>query len=129
MKINRVIGNREQIALNLLYVLAQIPPRETMTVRELSQRTGISMCYIESILRDLRAINAVRSFKGPHGGYALAKEPMQINVGGVFAIARSDRNMKLADKAKKCRASRYLDDKIRGVFESDSLQDVIDHGN
>lgn len=63
--------------------------------RDLSARQQIAPDYLAQILQPLRAAGFVVGVKGPGGGYALARDAMQICIGDVLrategAIALSD---------------------------------------
>jgi Rrf2 family protein len=49
-------------------------------MRELSERQQISVKYLEQLIAPLKAEGLVKSTRGPHGGYHLAKEPSEITL-------------------------------------------------
>ena len=52
-------------------------PRQT---REVAADQGIPQQFLEQVLAQLKRALLVRSYRGSHGGYALAREPAQISV-------------------------------------------------
>jgi Rrf2 family iron-sulfur cluster assembly transcriptional regulator len=52
----------------------------------ISKREGISLLFLEQIFQRLRKGNIVKSIRGPHGGYVLAREPGQITIGDIVRL-------------------------------------------
>lgn len=46
---------------------------KTVTVSNISERNNISAKYLEQIIPSLRQANLIRSIKGSHGGYVIAR--------------------------------------------------------
>ena len=57
-----------------------------ISVTDLAKRTGITPKYLEQIMSRLRAAHVVRSRRGVHGGYALARGPREVTVGEVIRL-------------------------------------------
>jgi Rrf2 family protein len=55
-------------------------------ISDLAQRQNIPRKFLEQILLQLKGADLVRSKKGPHGGYSLARLPGEITVGEVFRL-------------------------------------------
>ena len=54
-------------------------------IGEIARRQGISVKYLEQIIRPLKAARFVKSVRGPRGGHYLAKPPAEITVGEIVA--------------------------------------------
>lgn len=52
----------------------------TVSLAEIAERRQISLSYLEQLFATLRAANIVNSFRGPGGGYTLAKETTEISL-------------------------------------------------
>jgi Rrf2 family iron-sulfur cluster assembly transcriptional regulator len=52
-------------------------------LRDIAQRQGISLSYLEQLFVRLRRAGLVRSVRGPGGGYLLAQTPAAINVSSI----------------------------------------------
>ncbi|MBI4733650.1 MAG: Rrf2 family transcriptional regulator [Rubrobacteridae bacterium] len=49
-------------------------------LRDLADRQGLSMKYLEQIVPSLKAAGLIRSIRGANGGYKLAKDPSKITL-------------------------------------------------
>ena len=59
-------------------------------VEDVATRSGLSHAYLEQIFRKLREAGMVKSLKGPHGGYALAKPTSEITVKDILVAVGDD---------------------------------------
>lgn len=57
--------------------------RRPIPLRDISNKEGISLQYLEQLFRDLREAGLVESIRGAKGGYILARSPEEITVGDV----------------------------------------------
>ena len=53
---------------------------------EISKRQGISLKYLEKLVRELKTAGFVKSRRGPYGGYMLAKSTKEISVGDIVRV-------------------------------------------
>ncbi|HXE61126.1 MAG TPA: Rrf2 family transcriptional regulator [Gemmatimonadaceae bacterium] len=67
--------------------LAQRAREHPVTGREIATRERLPTDYVEQILLRLRRANIVKSTRGAHGGYALAREAHEISVRDVIAAS------------------------------------------
>ena len=58
-----------------------------VTGREIAARERLPADYVEQIMLKLRRAEIVKSTRGAHGGYRLAREPQQITVRDVIAAS------------------------------------------
>jgi Rrf2 family protein len=58
-----------------------------VTGRDIAAREQLPMDYVEQILIRLRRAGLVKSTRGAHGGYALARTPQEISVRDVIAAS------------------------------------------
>jgi len=59
---------------------------EPVPLAAISQRQGISVLFLEQLFQKLRKGGIVRSVRGSHGGYVLARDPEHITVGEVVRL-------------------------------------------
>ena len=52
---------------------------------EIAGRQGVPEPYLDQLLTTLRKVGFVRSRRGPNGGYVLAMEPKELNLGMVVS--------------------------------------------
>lgn len=48
-------------------------------------RTGLTLSYLEGLCRELRAGKLIKSERGPHGGFFLARQASNVTVADVFS--------------------------------------------
>ena len=77
------ISTRGQYGLRAMCFLAMNNSRAPTPLRDISEREGISMQYLEQLFRVLREAGLVESVRGAKGGYLLARDPSEISVGDV----------------------------------------------
>jgi len=77
------ISYKGDYALKATLELALVFPEEVLTLNELARRLDIPFKFLEQILLDLKRAGFVESRRGIRGGYRLAKQPSEINVGEV----------------------------------------------
>ncbi len=103
---------------------------------KIASATRVPPGYLSKVMRDLVLAGLVRSFRGPNGGFTLAKPVADISildvVSAVDPIRRIDR-CPIGDPRHTdlCALHRRLDDALAIVeqtFRSTSLADVL-HGN
>ena len=59
--------------------LASIPQESVVPFREIARQMDVPEDFLAKILKTLVDQGLVRSTRGPHGGYALAKSPLDIS--------------------------------------------------
>jgi Rrf2 family protein len=79
---NMKISSRGEYALRALLALGQ-HQGTVMTIQEISDKTLVTVNYLEKILLQLKKLDYVTSKRGISGGYYLHKEPNEINIGEV----------------------------------------------
>ncbi len=61
-----------------------------MSLGKISERTDISLRYLEQIMRKLKNSGIVRTVQGVRGGYVLSKRPEDISVRNIIDILECD---------------------------------------
>jgi len=105
-------------------------------LKDLAQRQGVSIKYLEQILTTLRAAGFVRSIRGNGGGYTLAKSAHRIKILDVVQALEGSLSPvdcvdtpKLCPRARECAARELwveMRDAINGVLGSRTLADLAD---
>lgn len=80
------ISARTEYAIRAMLMLAEAAAEERgpMSVDTLATRQELPRKFLEAIVSDLRRGGLVRSTRGAHGGYALARPPQDISLADVF---------------------------------------------
>lgn len=88
-------STRTRYGLRFLINLAGRPAGSCVQLAEIAREEGVSVKYLEQIVRVLRPAGILRSARGAKGGYALAKSPDAIRMDEVFSGGMPARGKKL----------------------------------
>lgn len=67
-------------SFRVVLYLASLKPGTIISAKEIATREGVPMRYLLKTLRSLVQAGILQSYRGPEGGYALAKEPGDISL-------------------------------------------------
>jgi Rrf2 family protein len=82
----RLSTKGEYASRAMLELALRHPQGGPVHIREISRAQNIPQEFLEQILLLLKRAGYLRSRKGPHGGYSLAKPPDQITVAEVIRV-------------------------------------------
>lgn len=105
-------------------------------LKDISERQGISVAYLEHVLSPLLAAGIVRSLRGARGGFLLARAPDKVALKEVVGILEGSLmpvecvgNPGACSRAESC-VTRDLWEEVgaamEGVLGSTTLQDLVD---
>ncbi len=80
------LSTRGDYATRVIMELSAAEGPRALSVHDLADRTGISPKYLEQIMSRLRGAHLVRSRRGVHGGYELARQADALTVGEVIRL-------------------------------------------
>lgn len=102
----------------------------------LAERQGIPVRYLAAIVRDLMRAGLIRSVRGAHGGYLLARDPAEVRLVDVVRYLEGSlepvaclNDPGFCDKREDCVTREVwgkVNDAIVGVLDSITLQDLVD---
>jgi Rrf2 family protein len=105
-------------------------------VKEIAERQQLSPKYIEHLISTLKTAGLLRSRRGMHGGYTLAKPPAKIKLLEIFTLLEgSTRLAGCLEEPGSCPRERRcatrtvwaeIADAMTGVLESTTLEDLAD---
>lgn len=78
------ISTKGRYALRLTVDIAQRQEAGPVSLREVSERQGFSVKYLEQLASQLVHANILKSLRGAHGGYQLARSADSITAGDVL---------------------------------------------
>ena len=81
------ISTRGRYAVRVMLDLALQNTEETIKVKEIANRQGLSEKYLEQIIAILNKAGYVKSIRGAQGGYRLTKAPEEYTVGMILRAA------------------------------------------
>ena len=118
------ISTKGRYALRMMIDIAEHGKDGRVTIKDISERQGISVKYLEQIVPNLKRSGLLRSERGSSGGYTLAKEPCQYTAGEILRVieGRLAPVACLEDETNQC--SRKNICKTLGFWEG--LYKVID---
>jgi Rrf2 family protein len=107
-----------------------------LRIRTIAEREEISTKYLEQLMTMLKIAGLVNSFRGPRGGYILAKPPNEIRLSEVFKVLEGPlvtveclQHPEFCPQCAECIARQVWEevrDAMLGVLEAITLQDLVD---
>lgn len=81
------ISTKGRYALQIMIDLAQHYSEDYISLKDVSERQGVSLKYLEAIAATLNKGGFITSLRGKSGGYRLTKAPAEYTVGSVLKLA------------------------------------------
>lgn len=78
------ISTKGRYALRIMIDLAQHTQDTAIPLKEISERQGITLKYMEQIMPLLTRAGYVRGFRGNNGGYLLSRDPKDYRIGDIL---------------------------------------------
>lgn len=113
----RFICRSAEVGVEAVLVVAQLQSHGYVTTAAVSDKTGLSISYLEIILKRLRESGILNSCRGPGGGYYLNGRADDINLWQVASVFEEP----LVNKRAAKRVPMMADD-----FEQSFYQKVVD---
>lgn len=82
-----VMTSRAQYAITALLKLYHYSKSTPLSLGLISEQEDISISYLEQLFSGLRKHGIVKSYRGPGGGYVLAKDAKDIRISDVMVAA------------------------------------------
>tara|TARA_B100000242_G_scaffold288346_1_gene256425 strand:- start:353 stop:922 length:570 start_codon:yes stop_codon:yes gene_type:complete len=129
------LTTRGRYALMAMIELGNRSQANPAPLVEVAERANISLSYLEQLIAGLRKHGLVRSYRGPGGGYALAKQATEITIPAILMAAEDStpakrKTQKSGKKTTNCEYTDNLWDFIgQNLYKSlqdTTLQDVLD---
>lgn len=80
------ISTKGRYALRMMIDLARYRGEGFVPLKDISERQGISIKYLEQIANTLYKAGFLKSGRGAQGGYRLSKEPSQYSAGDILRV-------------------------------------------
>jgi len=80
------ISTKGRYALRLMIDIAEYSDcdNESVSIKDISERQGVSTKYLEQIVPNLTRAGLLRSSRGSNGGYSLTKKPKEYTAGEIL---------------------------------------------
>lgn len=106
-----LISTRGRYALRVMIDLAENQNNSYIPMKDVAQRQGISLKYLERILPVLAKNNYIEGVQGKGGGYKLTRSPDGYKVGDILRLTEGDLapvaclecGAKPCERAEECR--------------------------
>ena len=132
-----MISTRGRYALRVMADLAEHNPAGVVPLSEIAERQGISIKYLEIILKNLVKSGMLEGHRGKGGGYRLTRLPedysvgeiLELTEGAISAVACLAPGAKACPHKGQCRTLpmwKRFDDMVHGFFFSITLKDLIE---
>lgn len=115
----------------MVFLAKSKKPKEPFSIKEISQKEGISFDFLEKIISQIEKAGLVKSKKGVTGGYYLAKPVKKITAGQIVQALEgklSPVKCSLCLKSKKCLSKNVWDkvkESLNKTLDSVTLADLI----
>ena len=130
------ISTKGRYATRAMLDLALHYGRKPVLLKDISDRQGISLRYLEQIVSPLISAKLINSTRGPKGGVSLAKPPQKIKLLDIIQVLEGPvvpvdcvENPGLCTRAPSCVARDVWTELARamhGVLESTTLEDLVE---
>lgn len=131
-----LISTRGRYALRVLIDLAEHADEKYVPMKDVAQRQGISLKYLERIIPVLTKHGIIEGLQGKGGGYRLLKAPEDCKLGEILRLTEGDlapvacleQGAKPCERAYECRTYPLWVEFYRLVneyFDGKTLADII----
>ena len=130
------VSTRGRYALRMMIDIAKHRDNQVVTLKDISERQGISVKYMEQIVPNLTRVGLLRSERGSNGGYMLTKAPDQYTAGEIIRsiegklapVACLEDNVNQCGRCDICETLSFwqgLNKVIDNYVDSVTLEDFI----
>lgn len=131
------ISSKGRYALRMMIDIAEHNSEEWVSIKDISERQGISVKYLEQIVTSLTKSGLLRSSRGPQGGYMLSKLPQQYTAGQILRVIEGnlapvaclEDEVNLCDRQNFCPTIKFwtgFHKAINDYVDSVTLKDLVD---
>jgi len=131
------LSNKGLYGVKALYELAKYYGGSPINIKEISNRHGLPIPFLEQVLHKLKLEGLVKSHRGVNGGYVLSRPPEEITIGDIIralegpialcdCLLKTDENEK-SIKELHCVTSeiyKKLGKKVEEAFDSVTLSEL-----
>jgi Rrf2 family iron-sulfur cluster assembly transcriptional regulator len=85
-----MFSKRTFSAVDATVVIASQQQGQTVSTQDIAETLGMSVSYLESILKVLKSKGIIRSYRGPGGGYQLDADPAQLSIWDIVQVFQAE---------------------------------------
>jgi Rrf2 family protein len=129
------LSTRSRYGVRFMAALAYAQQGQSLFLKDIAASEEISEKYLSLIVIPLRAAGLIKSSRGAHGGYALAKEPQNVTLcdivealEGEICLVRCIQQPASCNRSTTCPTRdiwSMLGNKIRETLSSITLDELI----
>lgn len=134
-----MISTRGRYALRVLIDLAETSKGGYIPMKDVAERQGLSLKYLERIIPMLSKNGVIEGVQGKGGGYRLLKSPSEIKIGDILRLTEGDLApvsclepcAEPCERAASCRTYPLwveFQQVINNFLDSKTLADIIKTG-
>ncbi|MBQ2803821.1 MAG: Rrf2 family transcriptional regulator [Lachnospiraceae bacterium] len=134
------ISTRGRYAVRVMLDLALQNTEETIKVKEIANRQGLSEKYLEQIIAILNKAGYVKSIRGAQGGYRLTKAPEEYTVGMILRLTEGslapvaclderEENCERCDTCETLAVWKELYTAVNQVVDNITIADLVQKHN
>ncbi len=132
------VSTKGRYGLKAMVFIASNCETSCVSLRSIAEQEGISENYLEQLIAQLKKHKLLKSVRGAHGGYILAKEAKDITVGDILrALEGSLSPVDCSDKDCSCGTNcgtgcstkhvwEKIDNSIAQTVDAISLESLIE---
>ncbi len=135
------ISTKGRYALRIIIDLAENDNGSYIPMKQVAERQGLSLKYLEHILSILKQNNLIEGLHGKGGGYKLTRKPEEYTVGEILRLVEGDLapvaclecGAKPCENAEHCRTigmwkglHELIENYFNGITVKDLMQDDTD---
>lgn len=129
-----MVSTKGRYALRIMADLAIHQQDGPVSLKDIAQREGIGIKYLEIIVASLNKGGLLESVRGKNGGYKLNKSPEEYTISSILNLAEGSLAPVACVETDSCENAhccktyalwKELDDVIEGFLSSKTLADII----
>jgi len=130
------LSTRSRYGTRMVLDIALHGDKGPVRISDISKRQGVSVKYLEKLIRPLKEGGYIKSKRGPRGGHMLTRKPEDIRVGhivrlmeGELALTDCVKDSAICPIAEDCLTRKIWIDATNAMFEkldSISVAELID---
>lgn len=97
------LTTRSRYGTRMMLDMARYGKNGPVRIKDIAERQGVSIKYLEKLVRELKQAGFVKSRRGPRGGHELARPLTEITVGDIVRVLEGDLTLvECCDDGKDC---------------------------
>ncbi|WP_040372589.1 RrF2 family transcriptional regulator [Desulfovibrio oxyclinae] len=132
------LTTRSRYGTRMALDIAQNGQETPVRIGDIAERQGVSVKYLEKLIRELKSAGFIKSKRGPRGGHMLAKSPTEITVGEIVRVLEGGTSLvectgdpSVCSRAESCltrslwqEAAEAMYDKLNSITLAELLSDA-----